>query len=91
MKTPQNIFAKVFLVVLGVYLLVPFLMTLIYSLFVEWTDILPHGFTLRNYAELFGNLEFWSSIGRTLILCAVSVLLTITVLLLAMYVVLVVN
>ena len=82
---------KLFLGLLGLYLVVPFGLTLIYSLFVEWTDLLPQGFTLRNYITLFSDLEFWTSMGRTLVLCAVSVLLTITLLLLAMYVVLVVN
>lgn len=91
MKQKKNWFALLFIVLISLYLLLPFVMTLIYSLFVEWTDVLPHGFTLRNYIDLFSNMEFWASIGRTLVLCAVSVLLTIVVLLLAMYVVLVVN
>ncbi|MCD8083460.1 MAG: ABC transporter permease subunit [Clostridiales bacterium] len=87
----EGLFGKIFLVLLGLYLIIPFALTLIYSLFVEWTGILPTGFTLRNYAGLFGDMEFWTSIGRTLILCAVSVLFTIALLLLAMYVVVVVD
>ena len=88
-KTPLA--AKIFLGVVALYLLVPFLTTLVYSLFVEWTDVLPSGFTLRNYAELFTNSTFWFSIGRTLVLCLVSVAITIVLLLLAMYVVVAVN
>jgi putative spermidine/putrescine transport system permease protein len=91
MSGKKRIFPRLFLVLVGAYLLVPFALTLVYSLFVEWTDVLPSGFTLRNYAELFSDLEFWTSLGRTLVLCAVSVLLTIGVLLLAMYVVTVMN
>lgn len=87
----NSLFGRIFLGILALYLVTPFALTLVYSLFVEWSDILPSGFTLRNYATLFSDLEFWTSIGRTLVLCAVSVLLTITVLLLAMYVVLVTN
>lgn len=82
---------KVFLILCSIYLLTPFVMTLIYSLFVEWMDILPSGFTLRNYSTLFQDSEFWGSIGRTLVLCTFSVLITIAVLLLAMYVTLVIN
>lgn len=82
---------RVFLCVVAAYLLVPFLATLVYSLFVEWTDILPSGFTLRNYQELFTNAVFWASIGRTLVLCLVSVAITIVLILLAMYVVVAVN
>lgn len=82
---------KIFLGAVGLYLLIPFAVTLVYSLFVEWTDILPSGFTLRNYVELFSNTTFWMSIGRTLILCIVSVIITIVLILAAMYVVVAVN
>ena len=88
-KTPLA--AKIFLGVVALYLLIPFVTTFVYSLFVEWTDVLPSGFTLRNYTELFTNATFWLSIGRTLILCLVSVVITIALLLLAMYVVVAVN
>ena len=53
--------------------------------------MLPRGFTLRNYQELFADTDFWLAIGRTLILCAVSVLITIVLLLLAMYPITVMN
>lgn len=82
---------KIFLGLVALYLLIPFAVTLVYSLFVEWTDILPSGFTLRNYIELFSNSTFWASIGRTLILCLVSVAITIVLILAAMYVVVAVN
>lgn len=82
---------KIFLGAVALYLLIPFAVTLVYSLFVEWTDILPSGFTLRNYVELFSNTTFWMSIGRTLILCIVSVIITIVLILAAMYAVVAVN
>lgn len=82
---------KIFLGAVALYLLIPFAVTLVYSLFVEWTDILPSGFTLRNYVELFSNATFWMSIGRTLILCIVSVIITIVLILAAMYVVVAIN
>ena len=37
------------------YLLLPLVLTLIYSLFTEWMDIFPSGFTLRYYAEIFAD------------------------------------
>ena len=91
MKRSNRLLPRILLGLAAVYLLLPFGVTLFYSLFMGWTDILPSGFTLRNYINLFGDPEFWASIGNTLVLCAVSVLLTILLLLLAMYVVLVVN
>lgn len=90
-KQKTSLAGKIFLVAVALYLLIPFAVTLVYSLFVEWTDILPSGFTLRNYVELFSNTTFWMSIGRTLILCIVSVIITIVLILAAMYVVVAVN
>lgn len=86
MKT-HKLAPKIFLALLVCYLLLPFAVTLIYSLFTEWTGLLPSGFTLRNYRELFADGEFWGSIGRTLLICVVSVCLSILLLLFAMYVV----
>ena len=47
------------------YLLLPLALTLIYSLFTEWMDIFPKGFTLRYYAEIFADPIFWASLART--------------------------
>jgi putative spermidine/putrescine transport system permease protein len=85
--TKNKVLPKIIIVVLSIYLIVPFITTFIYSLSTEWTSILPSGFTLRNYQELFADSEFWFSVGRTLVICVVSVAITIVLLLLAMYVV----
>ena len=79
----------IWLVLLCTYLLLPFLVTLIYSLFTEWTGILPRAFTLRNYQQLFADSEFWMSLLRTIFICTISVAASIVTLLLAMYVVVV--
>lgn len=85
--TGKKWISKIIIIVLSIYLLIPFLATFIYSLSTEWTSILPTGFTLRNYQELFSDSEFWLSVMRTLIICVVSVAVTIVLLLLAMFVV----
>ena len=91
MKKKTSLAAKIVLILIAIYLVTPFLATFVYSLFTEWTGVLPRGFTLRNYQELFADTDFWLAIGRTLILCAVSVLITIVLLLLAMYPITVMN
>lgn len=91
MKKKPSLAAKIVLILIAIYLVTPFLATFVYSLFTEWTGVLPRGFTLRNYQELFADTDFWLAIGRTLILCAVSVLITIVLLLLAMYPITVMN
>lgn len=78
--TGKKWISKIIIIVLSIYLLIPFLATFIYSLSTEWTSILPTGFTLRNYQELFSDSEFWLSVMRTLIICVVSVAVTIVLL-----------
>lgn len=85
----NNLGSKIFLVLVSIYLLIPFVVTLIYSLSTEWTSIVPTGFTLKNYVALFQDSDFWMSTARTLVICVGSVAITIILLLLAMYVVLV--
>lgn len=91
MKKKTGFAARIALILIAIYLVTPFLATFVYSLFTEWTTVLPHGFTLRNYTALFADSNFWMAIGRTLILCVISVLATIVLLLLAMYPVTVIN
>ena len=76
-------------IIIGVicfYLLLPLAMTLIYSVFREWMDVLPKGFTLTYYVQIFSDSIFWQSIIRSVIISFVTVLLTAILLLLAMYV-----
>lgn len=79
--------AKLAVILLSIYLLLPFAVTLIYSLSTEWVGIMPSGFTVKNYVELFGDKEFWQSAGRTLVICTVSVSISIALLLGVMFVV----
>ena len=51
--------AKLAIVVIIAYLLIPLAMTLIYSLFEEWIDVLPKRFTLTAYMEIFSDPVFW--------------------------------
>lgn len=75
--------------VIGIYLLFPLLLTFIYSLFTEWITILPKGFTLNAYLELFRDSYFWSCVGRTVLISVVPIVICTIVVLLAMYVVVV--
>ena len=83
----KKVLSEVLIILIMIYLVIPFAVTLIYSLSTEWTGILPSGFTLKNYVHIFSDRKFIESIGRTVIICAVSVLITIIMLLLVMFVV----
>lgn len=91
MKKDKNrhVGAKIAIVVIIVYLLLPLVMTLIYSLFQEWIDIVPSGFTLSAYTELFSDPLFWMAVGRTILISVIPIVLCTLFVLLAMYVVVV--
>ena len=61
-KKKRNVGSKIAIVVIIAYLLLPLIMTLIYSLFQEWIDVMPTGFTLGAYAELFTDPLFWQAV-----------------------------
>ena len=71
-KKKRNAGSKIAIIVIIVYLLLPLVMTLIYSLFQEWIDVMPTGFTLGAYTELFTDPLFWKAVGRTVIISIVS-------------------
>lgn len=77
------------LAVIVAYLLIPLLFTLLYSVFREWLHVLPSGFTLKAYAELFSDNMFWMSIGRTIIISILPIIICTLTVLLATYVVVV--
>ena len=69
-----------------IYLLIPLVISIIYSLFKKWTGILPEGFSIGNYASLFSDPNFLASVGRSVGMCIVPILLTIVIVLLALFV-----
>ena len=83
----MKILPKVLIAAITVYLLIPFVVTFIYSLSTEWVGIVPSGFTVKHYISLFQDQEFWLSLGRTLIICSISVASSIALLLGTMFVV----
>lgn len=79
--------ARLAIAAIMLYLMLPLVMTLVYSLFREWIDIAPKGFTLSAYTTLMADPIFLKAIGRTLVISVVPILLCTVFLLLAMYVV----
>jgi putative spermidine/putrescine transport system permease protein len=77
------------MVVLCAYLILPLALTFFYSVFQQWTDILPNGLTFRYYGELLRDPGFYPPILRTLLISTGPVLLCSVLIILAMYVVVV--
>lgn len=81
--------AVVVIVLFLAYLLLPLLLTFLYSAFTQWTELLPQGFTLRYYAEVFADTAFLISVLRTVAISILPLLISILAMLLVMYVVVV--
>ena len=77
--------ANIVMAVVIVWLMIPLLATIIYSLFEDWTGIIPRGFTLANYQKIFSDPAFLTSMYQTVIVCAVPIAITILVMLLALF------
>ena len=41
-----------------IYLLIPLVISIIYSVFHKWTGVIPEGFTLHNYVDLFTDSDY---------------------------------
>ncbi|MDD6155324.1 MAG: ABC transporter permease subunit [Eubacteriales bacterium] len=82
----RNIGPSVIMIILMIYMLIPLVVSIIYSLNEKWTQLLPEGFTTANYVTLAQDSEFIASIGRTLLLCVVPIVITIIIVLLALFV-----
>lgn len=81
--------STVIIVILCIYLTVPLLLTFLYSVFQQWNDILPSGFTTEYYQELFTDTRFLAALARTVLISILPILACTVIVLLAMYVVVV--
>jgi len=79
----------VIILLLSLYLLFPLFLTFLYSVFSQWTGLIPQGFTLKHYGEIFSDTAFVIPLLRTVIISILPVLLCSAAMLMAMYVVLV--
>ena len=79
--------AGIIMVLIMIWLLLPLAATIIYSLFEDWTGIIPRGFTLANYEKIFTDPAFLTSMYQTVLICVIPILLTVLVMLLALFVV----
>ena len=78
--------STIVIILIIIYLLIPLVVSIIYSMFSNWTGIVPKGFTLKTYGALFQDHEFLASLGRTILIAIVPIALTIVLVLLALFV-----
>ncbi len=68
-----------------IWLILPLLATIIYSLFTDWTGIIPKGFTLANYTKIFTDAGFLTSMYQTVIICVIPIVITVVIMLFALF------
>lgn len=74
------------IIIILIYLLIPLVVSIVYSMFSNWTGIVPKGFTLKTYADLFQDPTFLASLGRTIVIAIIPIVITILLVLLALFV-----
>jgi putative spermidine/putrescine transport system permease protein len=80
---------RLVIALLCAYLILPLALTFLYSIFQEWTKLVPTGLTFRYYIELLQDPGFYAPVLNTLLISTGPVLVCAVLLLLAMYVVVV--
>jgi len=74
------------IIVVIAYMLTPVFGTIMFSIADEWGGILPKGYTLKWYEELFNDLRFWQAIGRSFLVSILSTVITLIVMVPAVFV-----
>ena len=76
-------------VCIAAFLLLPLIVTFIYSFAERWVTVLPNGFTLKYYIKTLTNGQFLMGILRGILISAAPVIITNISVLFALYVVIV--
>lgn len=80
---------KLVIVVISVYLILPLALTFVFSLFENWTSVIPKNFTLQAYIDMFATPRFFPALFRTLLISILPVVISVLIMLLALYTVLI--
>ncbi|RNB89705.1 ABC transporter permease subunit [Brevibacillus fluminis] len=76
------------ILVVGFYLVLPLVATFLYSISQTWANtILPTGYTLSWYEQLFSDQRFIDALGRTALICILALLLSVITMVLTVFVV----
>ena len=81
----KKTFPYVVLTLTCIFLLIPFLATLVYSFTVGWTKLLPAGWTLKYWGQAFTEPELWPAILRGVLISIAPILICNVVVILALY------
>ena len=81
----KNIFNNTIIIIISLYLLIPLFLTFIYSVYTEWTGVLPSGFTFKFYLDILSDSHFLMALFRSLAISIVSVILCTLIIILLLF------
>lgn len=85
MKGIPKILCWLIILLAMIFLVGPLVILSIYSFSISWSDMLPSGFTIQYYTQVFENVRFWPSLVRGLLISIIPIFLSGIVVLLALY------
>jgi putative spermidine/putrescine transport system permease protein len=78
-------FYSFILCVTGVFLILPLVITFVYSFVTGWMDIAPTGFTLAYYADVFSDPRFWPAVANGILISILPIVISGVFVILALY------
>ncbi len=81
----KKTFPYIVLTLTGIFLLLPFVATLIYSFTVGWTKLLPAGWTLKYWGQAFSEPQLWPAILKGVLISIPPIIICNIVVILALY------
>ncbi len=81
----KKTFPYIVLTLTGIFLLLPFVATLIYSFTVGWTKLLPAGWTLKYWVQAFSEPQLWPAILKGVLISIPPIIICNIVVILALY------
>lgn len=85
MRTRKKKLPYIILAAAVIFLLVPFVATLVYSFTVGWTKLIPSGWTVKYWVQAFTEPEIWPAILRGVLISIPPILVCNIVVILALY------
>lgn len=88
MSHTENFYHRLVVWLLFVILALPLIATLLYALATEWSNtLLPRGYTLSWFLALWSDSRFLTALGHSLLICTGALLLSLVLVLPAMFVI----
>ncbi|MEC0183186.1 ABC transporter permease subunit [Paenibacillus peoriae] len=87
-RSETNLMPRFWVTLLMIYLLLPLVATGLYAFAGKWEDtLLPDTWTLEWFRQMFSDILYWEALWRSVYLCLTSVIITLAVILPAVFVI----